>query len=769
VGTYDLSGIIISPDTLMVPLAVQFVAHIKSRGDDAFELLECRSFEGLEALKLLVRPELPNGRLYDFQNEEALLLVFTRDGDGLPNLYALRKDFPRVPHMGLVQKGMMPWICLFGEDPDEVRRRLTPQFLADRILWWFSQNARGILHRDDQALEPFLLGKIRPIYFPSEIFATENPPALYVFAALAGTDAEALVADFRNSIEPGFSVDPFAIYVFTTPIQSKGVIYEEPATLLDLIELCEEARLELFPALISRLRDDSYNVEHLAGTIVLLRIPKARHEGSDPESIEFRAFRVGLKAKGALVDASPAMIAEQLGIAGNLDGKMVPLIGKSADRRRTAELFVSTLTPYQLPTRAEAAYLNGLEHPDDTTILALGMGALGSQVFADLIRKGFGAWTIIDEDRLEPHNLARHAVFDRRYGFHKATEMAHRANTLFKGPEVARGIVCNINRLGANRPAVEEAAEMADLILDMSASTAAVRSLIYDIPSKTRRMSMFLSPGGSDLIVLCEAEDRKTRLDAIEAQYLRAVLNDGNLELLLTSPPGRLRYGPGCRDRSTQIPNEYISLHAAIGCHAVQTFRQTASASAIVWRIDPNTFEVRRFAVPIEEATSISFDGWSVVYDLGLLAKLDSLRESRLPNETCGIILGQFDALRQRLCLIDVLPAPSDSEESAQGCRRGIEGLREAVASVRERTGGDVDYVGEWHSHPNGAACLPSDRDLIQFAWIEERMYPAGLPAVMVIACQGNSHTILFGRPGVGRRDVGLPRTLDSEEYHLKE
>ena len=40
----------------------------------------------------------------------------------------------------------------------------------------------------------------------------------------------------------------------------------------------------------------------------------------------------------------------------------------------------------------------------------MGAGALGSQVIITLARSGFGNWTIVDEDDLLPHNLARHAL-----------------------------------------------------------------------------------------------------------------------------------------------------------------------------------------------------------------------------------------------------------------------------------------------------------------------------------------------------------------------
>ena len=46
-----------------------------------------------------------------------------------------------------------------------------------------------------------------------------------------------------------------------------------------------------------------------------------------------------------------------------------------------------------------------------------------------------------------------------------------------------------------------------------------------------------------------------------------------------------------------------------------------------------------------------------------LLAKLSSLREPKLPNETGGVLLGSFDVERRILYIADALPSPPDSEE----------------------------------------------------------------------------------------------------------
>ena len=42
--------------------------------------------------------------------------------------------------------------------------------------------------------------------------------------------------------------------------------------------------------------------------------------------------------------------------------------------------------------------------------MAIGAGALGSLVLTNLARSGYGRLTVVDDDVLHPHNLARHTL-----------------------------------------------------------------------------------------------------------------------------------------------------------------------------------------------------------------------------------------------------------------------------------------------------------------------------------------------------------------------
>jgi integrative and conjugative element protein (TIGR02256 family) len=105
-----------------------------------------------------------------------------------------------------------------------------------------------------------------------------------------------------------------------------------------------------------------------------------------------------------------------------------------------------------------------------------------------------------------------------------------------------------------------------------------------------------------------------------------------------------------------------------------------------------------------------------------------------LPSETGGILLGFFDTSRRIVYIADLLPAPPDSIERPTFFVRGSKGLRAALDSVTRTTRGQLEYVGEWHTHPDGCSVGAShdDKDLLEK--LSRVMAEDGLPEVMLIA-----------------------------------
>jgi len=108
-------------------------------------------------------------------------------------------------------------------------------------------------------------------------------------------------------------------------------------------------------------------------------------------------------------------------------------------------------------------------------------------------------------------------------------------------------------------------------------------------------------------------------------------------------------------------------------------------------------------------------------------------RAEALPNETGGVLVGRFDLEKKTLYVGRALRSPTNSVETPTSYIRGTSDLKTQLKQIRELSGGDLRYVGEWHTHPNGVSTKPSQYDATAHLKITEKMKYEGLPGVVAI------------------------------------
>ena len=305
-------------------------------------------------------------------------------------------------------------------------------------------------------------------------------------------------------------------------------------------------------------------------------------------------------------------------------------------------------------------------------------------------------------------------------------------NQTVAGEPIAKGIVADVIAPGVDAESVERSLGEAELILDMSASVAVARHLARDVQSNGRRISLFLNPSGTALTILAEDRERRVRLDTLEMQLYRAIVEKPQLDGLL-SRPGQLRTGQSCRDVSVQLPQELVALHAAIGSRAVREAAESDHARITVWRLDPTDYSVDVIQVGVPEPSEHLLGEWTALIDQHLIQKLADERHSSLPRETGGVFVGVRDMSRRIIHIVDTIPSPPDSEELPTSYIRGFDGLGNRLTEISTATDGMVDYLGEWHSHPAGTAVRPSDADFRVLEWITDTAAYDGTYGVMGI------------------------------------
>ncbi|MDB4304138.1 Mov34/MPN/PAD-1 family protein, partial [Desulfosarcina sp.] len=341
---------------------------------------------------------------------------------------------------------------------------------------------------------------------------------------------------------------------------------------------------------------------------------------------------------------------------------------------------------------------------------------------------------------IKPHNTIRHIARNSHVGIHKAEFVKQMVNENFHPGHYNSSAIIEKFPNWENQK-LKEAVYSADLLVDISTTLDVPRELSL-VDNIARSCSLFVTPSGKGSVLMIEDEDRKIRLDSLEAQYYRAVINNEWGEGHLSGHSGNLWVGAGCRDISAVISYETIQLSAAILARQLRIQNEKPDSLIRVWALDDNTGSFLCETVFPESATYTEESGWKVVWDNQIKEKLKSLRYSSLPSETGGIILGYVDHKIRSIFVVDILPAPYDSDFDQTGFTRGVSGLREILDDVAARTANIVGYIGEWHSHPAFSSANPSTLDWELVRTISKILANEGQPALMVIVGSAGDITL---------------------------
>jgi integrative and conjugative element protein (TIGR02256 family) len=361
---------------------------------------------------------------------------------------------------------------------------------------------------------------------------------------------------------------------------------------------------------------------------------------------------------------------------------------------------------------------------------AVGAGALGSQLLVNLARVSLRPRLVADADHLLPHNLARHALFDSAVGETKASALAIALNSSLDEPPTVNGLVIDV--LDPRRADRAEVFRDVDTVLDLSASVAVSRHLSVYSDRDARRIAIFLSSTGNDLVVLAEDRERTVPLDALEMNYYWDVATNESLAGHFGAP-GAIRYGVSCRDVSSFIPQSIVAVHAGNAARTLSRIFHENHASSFLWSLDAETGTVSRTNLGTSPMRLSAVGEWTVAISERLVEDLACERMRHVPRETGGLLIGRFDHLYKRVYVVGYLPAPPDSISWPTRFIRGVQGIKAERDNVTARTANALEYVGEWHSHPEFTSSAPSHTDEDLYRWLDELLRPTGKPPVMLI------------------------------------
>lgn len=682
--------------------------------------LECRRGDAQEIIVFEVEVEVPQRPVFEIRKTERLAAIFTPDNANYPEVVSLRPDFPPIPHLNLRPIGASPSLCLYEQPYPEIKLKWTGFRFLERIRDFLASSAKGDLHAPDQPLEPLVSPSTDVLAISGDFLFAANQTVDF-FSILLQDDGvqKTLVA----SRKPGLARNSIAILLEGSTIQTHGVISAAPSNLRQLQDYAASAGIDVIGAMQEALRkyklENPFPATNGAYVLLLLRLPKSRQAGAAKETEDLYGFMC-FEQLGAL--------GEKLGLWTFHNGNIGMLLAQTALQADQVALWI--LRPQLAMSAAVGATLSGtIAKPFHGAFV--GVGALGSNLLSHLVRTGFGNWKIVDKDVLMAHNFARHAAH-WGVGIAKVRVIAEQFNAMFDENlplTPLQGDVLDNNAL----PDLLTALETAEFLVDCAATVPISRFLAIDISSTARRMAAFLNPRGTDVVFLAEDDVRTIRLDHLEMQYYATLVRHPELRNHLQHDDGMRRYSNACRDTSAVIPEEYIAITAAIASKAIRNAYENKDASVCIWSIEPRTLEVRSYSASPSHFRSFQINGWTVFADEVLIAQVGECRRAKLPRETGGVLIGSFDTQRRIAYVVEQIASPKDSRERPSSYIRGCEGLEERTKEISKITQYGLEYVGDWHSHPDGcnAERSPTDRRAIQK--LSEFMFPEGLPVIMLI------------------------------------
>jgi hypothetical protein len=552
-----------------------------------------------------VEIDLPQRPLHPIKSKERVR-IWLADDDSIPRVYALRKNFPQLPHMMVNGAPHSKMLCLYQQPWSEERSNWSPRSFIERIRHWFHATADGTLHPHDQPLEPVLQHSSLRIVLPAIPLATGKSIRVERFFLHRKTKSFWVGNRERP---PGMdeSAAAFPALIVQGPTVQHGIIHKLPQTMSDLEALLKELGGSLLKAIANEL--ESLRGELKANgelpLLLILELPKTRIKGGKIENVEHRAFFIGDKVASLF---GTDIVEEKVGYL------YVPKKKERfLDEKRLKAVQLIPLSVRWHLTAQGAARMNG-HAVVPLKLVSIGAGALGSQISNNLWRGGFGEWTIVDGDDLDAHNPARHLFDSDAVGLPKAMVQVRLMQAVFPDRTAPVALVCDYLAPGDQEKVLTTALKDAGLILDVSASVTVERALSADVRSDARRMSAFLNQRGDESVLLVEDAKRKIRLVWLEALYYRAVTLDPRLAGHFDDMGAVAhRYGNGCREISVVVPQDGVALHAALLSHTIRAAAETSTASITVRRWSRKSGNVAAVEIPVVQPIVMSSAGWSVL------------------------------------------------------------------------------------------------------------------------------------------------------------
>ncbi len=733
----------VAPEALRSPDAAALVSFVSRHAEHLASLVEIRAADDRELVVLDFRTGRPQESAYPIKRTEQIGVRFTVGG-AMPIIYMLRPNFPDTEHQQLTLEGFPRAICIDDRPWPEARLAWTPAELVHRTLTWFERAARGQLHDARQPIDPVLFGSTLSFLMPRPLL--ENS-AEHDLVGVHNTDHRQTlrVEPAAQMNGPPENRERICVVAYRVPPERMTRMQFAPSDLGSLADILSRRGIDLIADLTARFSGWLEEGEPAAWRlnsrlVVIVEMPIMSPRDEQQDGTDLRAYMANRANGDIAVALGIGLLAGQPEEGSNV-GYVKAITNTGVDEAAVRDIEVQVAEVHYEFDRTLATQLAGRVEADNSKAVMAGAGAIGSHVSDCLIREGRFLWTVIDDDYLLPHNLARHTGNLGDVTKNKARIVAEDISATLVGEASAQAIGENIFAGPPHRDDIDRSLHDADVIIDATASVLAERFL-SDHPASARRVSIFFNPTGTDVVLLAEPADRSIKLRDLEAQYLGHTGRDDRLAGHLATGEQSFAYTGACRAVTNLIPESQVVALSGLVAGGLGRAVDGSDSAIQIWLIGDDG-GVSALGFSTEPVTRMKAGDWTVILDAGLMVRIMAMRQAKLPNETGGILLGVIDIPAKSIHIVDAGAAPPDSKETAAGFTRGTVGVQEHIDRVSDRTRGQVRYVGEWHSHPPRVSASPSMTDIAQIDWLATLFDMDTLPALMLIAGDTNASVIL--------------------------
>jgi len=644
-------------------------------------------YDNSSYIQIQVKVPMPaNGPVCKIKNEESVTIALEANFPESQPIVLIRRDFPAVPHLSS-RIEIYRRICLTRRDPRDWWVRKTLIDVVRDVYLWLCDAAAGTLIKNDDPFEPLIASGTTPVELAIERAKEECAKHE---GSWTTTSQEIRVKNGESS--------RYIVGKGNVPTQ---VWYQQN----------ERAELWIDPPM---RKEDVLEMMSLVGF--------------DRERVN---YWIGRGKTHLLMVVGIRRKIDVLGKWGTDEWVAFELKRKEA--KEMCKWDVRTHMVLESFSPSIARLTSGFQIKDKNVVV-IGGGALGSEICESLARSGTSHLTLIDNDILQPHNLARHTLGPEDIGEYKADALAKKINS-FYGVEICRGMHDDFLCISADER--HKVLESADCLVDCSASVGVQARLGDLVPAKKPIISGFQIDGGRATILLYSPNVQCAEPAMLEAILITAMLDSSAIAQWLKEPATRVELGGGCSAISSIIPSSVIKLGA--GWLADRVLRMVNSG---VWltnpfieilQYDPLVGKVHTKKVDVDIPFLVMACGWRVFTTAYALAKVKEYAGSALPNETGGVMIGRLDRQRRVAYITEAWKAPKDSASTRTGFSRGLAGLKNRIAILEKDTNEYLSYVGEWHSHPPCSGSALSSVDSRTAKRMAAELANDRIPAVCLI------------------------------------